>query len=713
MSSHSKYIHGTGPDEQRRLSVLNGLLNTSSLQAMRLRAGDRVLDIGCGIGQLSRSMAREVGPEGAVLGIERSEDQLRLARQLSLDEGEEHLVDFREGSADNPPLTENEWGTFDVAHARFVLEHLKEPETVVAAMVRAVRPGGRIILEDDDHSLLRIWPPDEAIEELWDGYSRSYQLLGNDPWIGRRLAGLLQNAGARPRRNDMLFFGSCSGNALFETMVDNFVGVVRGASTAILGGSCLNSESFQKGLEAFECWRSHPEASLWYSTCWAEAIKPSSPDSANPAPAPSAQTAEAEIQLRGDRRISPFRFLAESASDLGSTLSLKDVYRRIAGRVQSLLDTHLLCIMVWNEESQLLEHSYSLKFGQQIDQEGGFPLGYGLSGTAGKERKPIRVANVLEDSRYIRFRHAEVEIRSELALPLIHDGQLVGVLDLESTQFDAFSFEHEQILTALASHIASAMVNARLFQQLRDKERQRSVEIETARGIQRGLLPTTVPEVPHVEIGAARVAARDLSGDFYDFFPTDPGGFGFAVGDVAGKGTGAALLASLAVGGLRAQALKRWNRPSEILRDLNQEIYSLEVERRFVAMVCGVFEGSESRLRLSNAGLPAPIHWRPKGASTIDMPGLPLGGLANQTYQETLIEFKPGELLIIFSDGIEDARDPSDQIFGAHGIRRILDESGDRDVQEIANLLVAAAERHAGASSGLMDDRTVLVLKRV
>ncbi len=712
MSKISTYIHGTESDEQQRLSLLNGLLNTSSLQAMRLRGGERVLDIGSGTGQLSRAIAREVGSEGRVVGIERSAEQLNLALELARDEGEEELVDFRRGSADRPPLAESEWGTFDVAHARFVLEHLSDPESVVETMFRAVRPGGRILLEDDDHDLLRIWPSDAAVEELWRVYSRSYEHLGNDPWIGRRLVSLLQNVGAKPKRNDMLFFGSCAGNAVFDTMIDNFVGVIRSAEASIIESGGLDPEGIERGFGAFAKWRRLPGASLWYMTCWAEAVKPAKPmDAGPPEQTESSVGLEAEIRLRGDLRISPFRFLAESAQDLSSTLRLKEVFQRIARRVQSLLDTHLLCIMVWNESKQLLEHSYSLKFGQHIHQEGGFPLGYGLSGSAGEELRPIRVANVLEDARYVRFRHAEVEIRSELALPLIHDGRLVGVLDLESTEFDAFSFEHEQILSALASHIASAMENARLFQQVRNRERQWELEIETARKVQHGLLPASVPQVEGLQVGAALVAARELSGDFYDFFPTDPGSFGFALGDVAGKGTGAALLASVAVGGLRGHALKRWNRPKEILRDLNDEIYGLELERRFVAMVCGVYDGSTNRLCLSNAGLPPPLHWRDGVATTIELPGLPLGGLPDQNYQESLIELELGDVLVFYSDGIEESRRANGDTFGVEGIAEVLSESSGHSAQQTADALVAAAECHAGPTADLMDDRTVLVLR--
>src|SRR5205809_4813471 len=123
MSESSTYIHGTSEDEQARLSRMNDvLLNPSSLRELALRGDERIIDFGSGLGQFSRAMARAV-PRGRVIGIERSEEQLATARRLAEAAGESNLVEFRQADVLNLDLG-NEAGTFDVAHTRFLLEHL-------------------------------------------------------------------------------------------------------------------------------------------------------------------------------------------------------------------------------------------------------------------------------------------------------------------------------------------------------------------------------------------------------------------------------------------------------------------------------------------------------------------------------------------------------------------------------------------------------------
>ena len=152
--TESSYIHGTAPEEQARLSNMNELLNRPSLRELAPREGDRVLDVGAGLGQLTRSMARATGRP--VVAVERSAEQLAEARRLAREAGEEGLLDLRQGEATALPLSGGERGSFDVVHTRFLLEHVRDPLAVVRQMVAAVRPGGRVVLADDEQLVNRL-----------------------------------------------------------------------------------------------------------------------------------------------------------------------------------------------------------------------------------------------------------------------------------------------------------------------------------------------------------------------------------------------------------------------------------------------------------------------------------------------------------------------------------------------------------------------------
>ena len=279
MSDRSRdYIHGTSPSEQGRLSLLNSLLNESCLRELDLQGTERIVDFGCGLGQFTRLMAQKVRSQGRVVGIERDSEQLAEALRQARQADEHDLVELRQGDVYSPPLAEHEWETFDLAHARFLLEHLHDPLPAVRSMVRALRPGGRIVLADDDHDLLRIWPEPPGFRELWDAYMRTYSLNGTDPHVGRRLVSLIHAAGAQPVRNNWIFFGACAGNSNFEGFVENLIGVILTAKERILGAGLVSQSCFDEIMAALWTWSNRPDAALWYGLCWAEGVKPGNPE---------------------------------------------------------------------------------------------------------------------------------------------------------------------------------------------------------------------------------------------------------------------------------------------------------------------------------------------------------------------------------------------------------------------------------------------------
>ncbi|MHC4976634.1 MAG: methyltransferase domain-containing protein [Planctomycetota bacterium] len=274
MSESSTYIHGTDPLEQQRLDTMNSLINHQCLEQLSPLASKRIIDFGSGMGQLSIAMAGYAGPSGSVLGIERDERQISQARALAIQETGDAQIEFRQGDVHDPPLHQSEWGTFDLAWSRFVLEHVHEPLGVVCHMARAVRDGGEVVLVDDDHELLTLWPSLDGFGDAWRAYMRSYDVLGYDPIIGRKLPRLLSEAGLNPTRAATMHYGACNGEPLFDAYVANIAGVMNSSIHVIEQHELMPVGEYRNAVDALQDWARQPGATLWYVMNLAQGTKP-------------------------------------------------------------------------------------------------------------------------------------------------------------------------------------------------------------------------------------------------------------------------------------------------------------------------------------------------------------------------------------------------------------------------------------------------------
>jgi SAM-dependent methyltransferase len=271
----SLYIHGSDPIEQDRLSRLNDWLNQSCLAALNLDSRvHRVLDVGSGLGQFTRAMAGVLPDDAFVLGIERDARQLEKARNLAAGDPAAQKLEFRQGLAEQLPLSDPEWGSFDLAHTRFVLEHVRRPEAVVRQMAAAVKPGGSVVLLDDDHANFRLWPEPPGFSILWEAYLRSYERLGNDPLVGRRLVSLLQQQGLVHIEPKLIFFGGSAGQSIFPVVAENILGILMGSREWMVSEGLITASLFEDCIRLLDDWRKLPDATLWYGLNYAEGRKP-------------------------------------------------------------------------------------------------------------------------------------------------------------------------------------------------------------------------------------------------------------------------------------------------------------------------------------------------------------------------------------------------------------------------------------------------------
>ena len=403
--------------------------------------------------------------------------------------------------------------------------------------------------------------------------------------------------------------------------------------------------------------------------------------------------------------------LHEVSRELTSILDREELLRRVAARTKKIVDYDVFSVMLWNEQTQLLESVFAMRCNDSVPARTRLPLHQGLTGTAAGERRVLRVHDVNEDPRYIRC-ETGVAARSEIVVPLLMKDRLIGVLDLESTKPHAFTLEHERMLSTLGSYVAVALENARLYEEALQNERRLRTDLDTAREIQRQLLPTGAREVPGLDLAAAYVPARELGGDFYDFLPYGEGRLAIALGDVSGKGTAAALYGSLAIGTIREIVVDHACDPSCMLGLLNQRLHNARLDSRFIAMLFGVYDAASRRLSLANAGAPYPLLLRDGHVLSVRLEGVPLGLLPGTQYDESSVDLLPGDVVVFASDGILESQNATEEEFGLQRLSSVLSAiSPDDSARAIAERILAETDDHSGAGVAPHDDRTLVVLR--
>jgi sigma-B regulation protein RsbU (phosphoserine phosphatase) len=405
--------------------------------------------------------------------------------------------------------------------------------------------------------------------------------------------------------------------------------------------------------------------------------------------------------------------LYEVSREITSILDREELLRRIAQRVKKLVNYHVFSVMLWNEKTQHLESAFVMRYGDSIPPRTRIPLHQGLTGAAAGERRAVRVSDTLLDPRFLACKiDTGVAARSELVVPLLMQDRLIGVLDLESAETHAFTAEHERMLGTLASYIAIALENARLYEEARKSERRLHDELATAREIQRQLLPSGAREIPGLDLAAGYCSALEVGGDFYDFLPYGKGRLAVALGDVSGKGTAAALFGSLAIGTMREHIVEHPCPPPEMLALLNRRLHGARLDARFIAMAFAVYDAGERRLTLANAGAPYPVLVRDGEVQQIRVAGVPLGLFPDTEYDEVTVDLRSGDVVLFASDGILESENAERQEFGLAGLSAVLQNvSPLQPAGEICDLVLNATDAYTGGGLAPADDRTLLVLR--
>src|SRR5215813_8797285 len=397
---------------------------------------------------------------------------------------------------------------------------------------------------------------------------------------------------------------------------------------------------------------------------------------------------------------------------LASEIRLDDLLQVIVEKSAEVLDADRATLFLYDESCNELWS----KTTQRLEiKEIRVPLGVGIGGTVAKTRTPINIPDTYADARFNPNFDKETgyRTRSILCLPLIGNAnRLIGVIQvLNKKDQEVFNEADESLLGGLSAHITVALERARLIEAYVEKERMEET-LKLAHDIQMSMVPKIFPPFPdrsEFDIFATLAPAKEVGGDFYDFFFIDNDHLCFAVGDVSGKGVPASLFMAVTKTLFRATA-SNGGTPGEILARLNAEICRDNESCMFVTLFCAILNIRTGQVDYSNGGHNLPYYLHQRGVSPLENLGGRVLGLVEQTlYASERMVLAPGEALLLYTDGVTEAMNPSETLYSDQRLEQFLGTHRGSAPRQIIGDLIGDVKQFAGGAPQ-SDDITVLAL---
>jgi len=371
--------------------------------------------------------------------------------------------------------------------------------------------------------------------------------------------------------------------------------------------------------------------------------------------------------------------LIEANQALASVESLDTLLPKLLRFAQEVTDAEASSILMYKPETQTLE--FTLAYNEQagtaesiINRNIELRLGEGIAGTVAKNRTSIIVADARKDSRF--YRHVDkmsgFETRSILCAPVMHQEELLGVVQVLNAKEKEFFDEQDLLILESFSHLAAvALIRSRLMEDKLRQERMQA-QLDAAARIQSNFLPR-IPDIGNGhEIFAVTQPAIFIGGDFYDLIPLGDGSLLACVADVSGKGLPAALIGATLWTTMRTLSSMHES-PAMLLQALNTEVLDVLAYEMFATMICCRYWPENRTGRIALAGHLPPLHVTSGAIESIDsLSGLPLGIDPGATYSESGFTLEQGESLLLYTDGITEARDQSGEFYGKGRLESLL-----------------------------------------
>jgi sigma-B regulation protein RsbU (phosphoserine phosphatase) len=427
-------------------------------------------------------------------------------------------------------------------------------------------------------------------------------------------------------------------------------------------------------------------------------------------------------------RFDRFQILAQRLTE---NLDSKTLLQGIVDAAREMLDTQMSVLLEVREDDDEL---HPVAWSGITDETAALlksRFKEDLKGLVAWARRPARTHNLLTDQRTARAAQAVVAgMLSELAVPVMYRETLYGTLAVETDEYRDFSDEEMNLLMSLAAQAGVALHNSQLFAVIQKTNknlesaleelalaheaqiRAYEQELETARAIQNSLLPQEDPPIKQIALAAKSNPARQVSGDFYQYYILPNNSFGLAVGDVSGKGIPAALFMAVTTTVMREEIVREPH-PSDLLNELNIRLLPrMKQNNMNSALIMSVYDPVTGELEIANAGMLQPYILRGDGScDAIEVGGYPLGASAQQTYRAKTVNLKPDTFLLFVTDGVTECQNPDGEFFGFERLEALLKTvKSSMTADQLVDTILSAIETYA-AEAEQSDDITVVALK--
>jgi len=417
-----------------------------------------------------------------------------------------------------------------------------------------------------------------------------------------------------------------------------------------------------------------------------------------------------EENRRLKRAVEELSILNDLARAIGASVNLQDIMRTIIHRSIRAIRAEQGVITLVDQRSHDVMKTL-VRTMASSSQSPQYHFSQSLLGWMHLNKKPLTVNDPRTDERFRGVQWDE-SIRSLLCVPMMVKSTLVGVLTVYNKRDGAvFSDEDQRLLAIIAGQSAQIVENARLYEEETALQRMKE-EVRLAATIQMDLLPKTPPAVPGYDIAGVSIPAQLVGGDAYDFIPIDSTHLAVCLADVSGKGLPASLLMANVQATLRGQTLSSPTAAVCVQR-ANKLLHQSTSPDKFVTLFYSLLDSRNHTLTYCNAGHDNPFLFSGSGAPRrLGTGGLVLSIMEDFPYEEEVVTLSPGDLVVVYSDGITEAVDPAQAQFGDGKIESVVAARRTLDAVGIIDGIVGAVREHAG-SAPQADDMTIVVIKRL